>query len=180
MRWMAAVMVGGLIVAGCGSSDGDGDDGQALADEIAASLLADDSDGELGEEGAQCIGDGAVAEFGADELAELGLTLEAVQAGTGPSDVDLSDADVDRIVAVTLDCVDFRQLFIDQFTQQADAISTDSAQCLADGIPEQLITDAGRASFTGENFDPTAGENGQVLFDLVNECLTFEEIEQLG
>lgn len=163
-----------LVAVACGGGDSGLDDTeQAMADAIAAQML---DDGDTTEAEAQCVGEGVVDEMGMDRLIEVGLDRSAVESGTGPDDVELSDEDIDSLLDPMLDCIDFAAVFTESMTSGDDAISEESADCIAAGISDDTIRSAARAGLTGDEFDPVDDQDvlGEV-FDLMAECLTSEE-----
>ena len=134
-----------LVVAACGGG-GDGDldeDDQAIADAIFDQIMAEAEPGDpFGETEARCFADGVVGEFGSAELISLGLSVAEIEAGAEPSDVDLSEDQVGKMVDVMTDCVDFRAAFTEEFRNEG--ISDESADCLADGSIAVSPTPAGR------------------------------------
>ena len=107
--------------------------------------------------------------------ADKGITAEQV------GDDFLASApqeDVDLFIDVTMKCVDFRSLLVAEFSQ---GVSQESAECLADGIPDEFIRVAAEAGIRDEEFaledDPDlAGE----IISLVAACLSPEELQNLG
>lgn len=168
-----------LVVAACGDSGGGFSEGeQALSDAIRDSILEDaEPDDPFGEAEATCIGDSAVTEFGTDGLLELGITVE--NADPGDSFEGATDAQIDTVIDLTLDCVDFTQAFVDA---AAGDISQDSANCLGEGIErEGLLRPLVRGSFEGDEFDLADDpEIAQTFFQLFVDCLSAEELANLG
>lgn len=179
---MAAVLVLAATACGDGGSGGGSldSDQQALSDAIFNQIMADDTvDNPFGEPEARCFSDGVARDFGIAELADLGLTVENIESGTEPGDVPLSDEQADKMTALMTGCVDFRTLFIDEFTR--GGVSEESAGCLADGFDEDFIRALAKAQLTGQGGDPTQDpEQAEKIFSLITECLTFEELSNLG
>ena len=185
MTRLAALLAVLAIVAGaCGDSGGGGEaDGfsdteQALSDAIRVALLEDpdpDPDSPFGEEEATCIGDNAVREFGVDGLLELGITVD--NADPGDAFDGATDEQVDSVIDITLECVDFTELFVQE---AAGDVSQESARCLGDGLErDDLIRPLVRAGFEDAEFgdDP---EVAQAFFALIVECLSAEELANLA
>lgn len=184
MRKILPVLVAlAVLAAACG----DGDDGgssdrssgeQAVSDAIAAAILADAEPGDpYGEKEARCMGDSLVDELGLDRLLALGISADSVDS---PEEFlrGAPNADVEAFIDITLDCVDFRDVFVEGMG--AD-VSTESAECIADGISDDMLRSMAMMGISGEEFDPTADpELAAALFGLVAECLTPEEISNLG
>jgi hypothetical protein len=173
-----------LLAAACGGDDSSSGDlssnDQEIADAIFDQMMADtDPDDPFGETEARCFSDGVVRDIGAGDLAELGMTAEAIRAGTEPVDVDLTDEQVDAMADVMLECVDFRSVFIDQFAEEG--ISDESAECLADGFDDDFLRALAKAEFSGDGADPTSDPaQAEKFFNLITDCLSFEEMSNLG
>ena len=177
-----------MVAAACGGDDdGGGSDlssgERALADAIADQLLDDpDDDLPMTRAQAQCISEGMVDDVGLDKLVEIGLSEEAVRAGTGPDDVDVPDEVVNDFVDVMMDCVDMAALMVAGMTEDGD-VSEDSAKCLADGIVEDyedFLEQAARSGITGEEFD--VGEDARLMvgiMTLMADCFTDEEFTEI-
>ncbi|MEE8331855.1 MAG: hypothetical protein V3R84_08790, partial [Acidimicrobiia bacterium] len=86
---------------------------------------------------------------------------------------------VDKMIDVTLDCVDFAAAFVDA---AAGDISQESAQCLGDGLEEEgLLRPLVKAGFEDEEFDITDDpESGAKFFELIVDCLSAEELVSLS
>ena len=168
-----------LLVAACGGDDLSGDD-QAISDAIFEQMVADTSpDDPFGETEARCFSDGVVRDIGSADLAELGMTAESIRAGTEPADVDLTDAQVDIMTDLMLECVDFRTVFIDQFADEG--VSDESAKCLADGFDDDFLRALAKAELSGDGSDPTEDPaQAEKFFNLITDCLSFEELSDLG
>ena len=174
---LAVVLV--LVAAACGGSGGGLSSGdQELADEIAAAMLDNtDAANALSEDEAQCFGDNIVSKMGSDRLKDLGLTAAAVKDGTGPTDVDLGDEDIDAMVTVMTDCVDFSQFIVKEL--QEIGIPDDAVSCITDELDDGFIASMARAAFT--NDDPMDNpETAQGLINAVTGCLTPEQLAELG
>lgn len=182
-RWLMVVIVLALVAAAC-SSDSEGGDltesEQAIADAIRDEILADsDPDSPFGEAEAKCVGDEAVRELGTDGLLEIGINAE--NADPGDAFETATPEQIDTIIDVTLGCVDFRQVLVDSITADSN-ISDESAGCLADALgADEFLRPAVAAGFTGDDVefgdDP---ELTQALFAAITDCLTAEELVELG
>ncbi|MEE8332134.1 MAG: hypothetical protein V3R84_10225, partial [Acidimicrobiia bacterium] len=110
-RFTTLLAVLALVAFACGDS-GEGSGGgfsageQALSDAIRDSILEDpDPDTPFGTEEATCVGDGVVNAFGVQGLLEFGITIE--NPDPGDSFDGATDEQIDKMIDVTLDCVDF-------------------------------------------------------------------------
>jgi len=186
-RGLVVAAVFALVASACGGgSDEDGGGGgldsdeQAISDAIFNQIMADGTeDTPFGETEARCFSDGIAGDFTTAELLELGLSVENIEAGTEPGDVPLSDDQADRMTKLMTGCVDFRTLFVEEFT--AGGVSDDSAGCLADGFDDEFIQSLAKAELTGQDSDPLQNpDQAQKIFELITTCLTFQELEQLG
>lgn len=167
-----------LITAACSGDSGRSGGEQALADAIRDSILEDnDPTSPFGEAEATCIGETAVDELGVDGLLEIGITES--NADPGDAFQVASDEQLDAVIDVTLACIDFRDVLLDTFLAEGD-ISDDSATCLADELdkPEILrpMVEAGLRDTDIED-DPEAAN---ALFEAIFNCLSIEELGQLG
>ncbi len=172
-----------LVAFACGDSGEGSGSGfsageQVLSDAIRDSILEDpDPDTPFGTEEATCVGDGAVNAFGVEGLLELGITTENPDPGDAFDGA--TDEQVDKVIDVTLDCVDFAAAFVDA---AAGDISQESAQCLGDGLEEEgLLRPLVKAGFQDEEFDITDDpESGAKFFELIVDCLSAEELVSLS
>ncbi len=171
-----------MLAAGCGGDGGSNlnEDEQVLADAIAEAMLAEDTgDMPFGEEEASCFGDRIVEEMGVDGLVAVGLDAAALEAGTSPADVDLSDDDIDKMSQVMVECVDFRGVLVESMT--GSGVSEEGARCIADGISDDLIAEmaaSGLADPSGETVMTDALT--EQMFSLMAECLTAEDLSNMG
>lgn len=182
-RFTTLLAVLALVAFACGDSGNGGSGGfsageQALSDAIRDSILEDpDPDTPFGTEEATCVGDGAVNAFGVEGLLELGITT----ANPDPGDAfdGATDEQVDKVIDVTLGCVDFAAAFVEA---AAGDISQESAQCLGDGLEEEgLLRPLVKAGFTDEEFDITDDpDSGAKFFELIVGCLSAEELVSLS
>ena len=180
-----------IVAAACGgdddaSSDGGSSDGlneaeQALADAIALSILEEEDDpaSPLGPAEAECIGEGAVGRIGIDGLLEIGISEE----NPNPEDAleIATDEQIDTVIDVFIECVDFTQAFIDGFAEAGD-LSPEAAGCLAEQLQSgDLLKDLTRSSMRGDDvdFDDDPELAGQIL-QMVLGCLSPEELVDLG
>jgi len=186
-RGLIVVAVFGLMATACGGSEDGGNGGGgldsdqlAISDAIFNQIMEDGTDDTpFGETEARCFSDGIASDFSTAELLELGLSVENIEAGTEPGDVALSDNQADRMTELMTDCVDFRTLFVEEFT--AGGVSDESAGCLADGFDDEFIQSLAKAQLTGDNTDPLQDPaQAETIFGLITTCLTFEELSNLG
>ena len=170
-----------MVATGCGGDDsGDSGAGQALAEAIRDEILEDnDPDSPFGETEATCVGEEAVSEFGVEGLIELGITED--NASAGDAFETASDEDRRRLIDVTLECIDFKQFFVDQLTADSD-ISDESAECLGNelGTREFLdpLVEAGLAGNDDAFLDDE--QLTGLIFGAITTCLSLSELEQLG
>lgn len=187
-RTLIAVCGFGLLLASCGggsdedagAGDGLDADAQAISDAIYDQILEDGiEDSPFGPTEARCFSDGVARDFGVAELIELGLSADDIRAGAEPGDVELSDSQADRMTDLMVDCVDFRSLFVDEFT--GEGVSQESAECLADGFDDELIRTLAKSELVGDGADPLADPQiGESLIGLITNCLSFEELSGFG
>ncbi len=187
-RGLVVAALFALVATACGGGGGgEGGNGsgldsdqQAISDAIFNQIMAGGTDDTpFGQPEARCFSDGIAGGFTAAELIELGLSVENIEAGTEPGDVPLSDGQADRMTKLMTDCVDFRSLFVEEFT--AGGVSDESAGCLADGFDDEFIQALAKAQLTGDNTDPLQNpEQAETIFGLITDCLTFEELSNLG
>jgi len=172
-----------LVAAACSSDNGGGglsDGEQAIADAIRDEILVNqDLDTPFGEAEAQCVGDGAVRELGTDGLLEIGISAE--NADPGDAFDTATPEQIDTIIDVTLDCVDFRQVLVEAITADSN-ISDESAGCLADALGgDEFLRPAVATGLTGDEAefgnDPGLTET---LLAAVTDCLSAEELIELG
>ncbi len=181
-RILILIGVLALVAAACSSSDSGGDSlsgaDKELADAITKSMAADvDPGGPFGgEETAACFGSSLVQEMGSTRLNELGLDVASIEAGTDPSDVDLTEADIDVMVTVMTKCVDFRDVVMEEF--ESSGVSEEGLGCIRDGLSDDMMSAMARGAF-----DSAAAESAEAsdqMFDLVMGCLSPDDLQQLG
>jgi len=173
-----------MLLAACGGDDGGGGadlsgDDQVLADAIADAMIADGATETLGAEEAACFGNGIVGEMGSARLTELGLDAAALEAGTTPSDVDLSDDEINTMADVMIECVDFTEMIVDEML--ATGVSQEGAECIADGFDEALISEMAKASFSQADGESEADEIVMAeMLSLMTDCLSAEDLGNLS
>ncbi len=181
-RILILIGVLALVAAACSSSDSGGSASlsgadKELADAITKSMVEDsDPDSPFGEEEAACFGTSLVQEMGTTRLDELGLDVASVEAGTDPTDVDLTEADIDAMVTVMTKCVDFKDIVMQEF--ETSGVSEEGITCIREGLTEDLMASMARGAF-----DNGAGDNAAAsdeMFGLVMGCLSADDLQQLG
>ncbi len=160
---------------------------QALADQIAADLLAEGDTGlPIDEVSAQCLGGQIVATFGVARLQEL----EAAAGGEG----DLGSAlelmtpeEQSALIGVILNgaegqspCVDVQAFIVDSLTESG--LSAGSAECVAEAFTQgNVLQDLLGSALTGADaegeMDPEAATQ---LLTVLMGCLTPEELANMG
>jgi len=160
---------------------------QALADQIAADLLAEGDTGlPIDEVSAQCLGGQIVATFGVARLQEL----EAAAGGEG----DLGSAlelmtpeEQSALIGVILNgaegqspCVDVQAFIVDSLMESG--LSAGSAGCVAEAFTQgSVLQDLLGSALTGADaegeMDPEAATQ---LLTVLMGCLTPEELANMG
>jgi hypothetical protein len=132
---LAALVVTALAAAGCGDDD-DGDDG-ASRDEYVEAIVAAASSSESSDEEDLCLAESFVDGYGADALADAGLTPEEVAAVDDPADLDLefSDAQADAFYDGLSGCADVRGLVVEGMVEDASA---EEAACIEANVTDDL------------------------------------------
>ncbi len=183
-RALLALVVLVMVAAACGDSGGNGNggdgDNQALVDAIKAEILetsADDPDAPVTDAEATCVAEGAVDRLGVDGLLELGITAEGSES-ENPF-VDATDEQLEAVTDIYLDCIDVRQLMLNEIGSD---VSQESAECVADSVAEgDFLRPVIIGSLRGEDveFDDDP-ELAEAFVGIVVECLTPEELVNLG
>ena len=164
-KLMAMLMALMVIAAACGDDDDSGstdisDDPLAMA--LADSVVEEDSPFAT-QEDANCFAGKVVGEIGTDRLNELGVT----ETNVGEiEDIDFTEGEIDTIVDAMSDCVDLTAALAAEF--EAD-FGAEGAECLAEGLGDDLLTDLMKSSFTGEE-EELPDEFFQQFLDLAAEC----------
>jgi len=181
-RILILIGVLALVAAACSSSDSSGDSlngaDKELADAITKSMAEEEGPDSPfgGQEVAACFGTSLVDEMGSTRLNELGLDVASVEAGTSPSDVDLTETDIDSMVTVMTKCVDFRGIVMEEF--ETSGISEEGIGCIRDGLTDDMMSSMARGAF-----DSAAAESAEAsdeMFGIVMGCLSPEDLQQLG
>ena len=170
-----------IVVAACGDDDVLSESDQALADAISQAILDENDDpaSPLGPVEAECIAENSVRQIGVEGLGEIGITPE------NPSPEDAferaTDEQVDAILDVFFECIDFAEALIQGFEEELD-LSSESVECLAEEFQDRdLLRAIMRASVIGEEFE--FGEDRELsarLIELVIGCVSVEELVDLG
>jgi hypothetical protein len=163
VKKMGLVMVAlVMILAACGGGGGGlSAEEQAKADEITAELTADPSAENpfADEEKASCFSEGLVGELGLDRINELD-TGGGVDEGFG----NMTVAEQEAVADLAVDCIDM-QAYMGEMLANA-GLSQDQADCVADGLNDDLIKQLFLAQISGA--DVTANED---LMGVVMGCL---------
>ncbi len=190
---MKPVLVGvvlGLIAASCGGGGDEADElAEAFADQIMEQVQADEDDAPLPIERseADCLGRAVVNTIGYDAFADAGITAETVRAGdeTNPfEELDLDPEKGDALFAAMEGCVDFAAALAESQAADMD-ISVSSAECVIAGFLEiDAFRDAITAGIVGseDSVDPFQDPSSELvgaMFDLLNDCLTDEELARM-
>jgi hypothetical protein len=128
-------------------------------------------DGDLTAEQAACLGD----DLSDDELVEL-LTSAFVD---GSEDVEIDPALYEPLADAMLNCMDFGALLVEEFTAAGD-LSAESAQCLADGISDDLLRQVIVAGMAETDTSAAEAALAREVMAAAPECLTDEELSGLG
>lgn len=182
-RILILIGVLALVAAACSSSDSGGSASlsgadKELADAITKSMADEEGPDSPfgGQEVAACFGTSLVDEMGSTRLNELGLDVASVEAGTSPSDVDLTETDIDSMVTVMTKCVDFRGVVMEEF--ETSGVSEEGIGCIREGLTDDMMSAMARGAF-----DSTAAESAEAsdeMFGVVMGCLSPEDLQQLG
>ncbi len=164
MTKTAAVLCAAMFaLTACGG----GDDTEAK-ENIKASLLEEDADlagAKVTEEQAGCVSDGMVDEVGVDKLQEYELLDDELNIRKDAGEVTMEKGDAEALAGVFVDCVDMEKVFEEQFATGAAAeqLSDEQQQCLKDAVDSDVIEEALAATFQGEEADPTAGLQSDLM-----------------
>lgn len=164
-----------LAVGACGGDDDDaagGGDADAAADTelgqaLTAELLSESDDSPIAtEDEARCVAGGIVSGIGEDRMAELGVTPDNIDDGE-MEEVEFTPAEVDTIVDSMFDCVDIKAALTEEF--EAD-FGAEGAECVADGLGDDMIRDLMSSSFLGEDDEEMSEEFFQAFLDIAADC----------
>jgi hypothetical protein len=184
MKRVVIVMLAAvLLVAGCGDDGGLAGEEQELVDAIVDMSMQDaDPTNPFSEaEAARCYAEMLVSEFGVERLAELGVTPDTIPEDSEAMFALMTDEEVQVLVDVGLECIDFESLMVDQMI--ASGLSQESAECY---VAELAKTDAFERLMSGsmEQGEAYRPEQDPELLPLMMEaasgCLTAEEMASLS
>ncbi|HUU62086.1 MAG TPA: hypothetical protein VMX37_06855 [Acidimicrobiia bacterium] len=160
---------------------------QALADQIAADLLAEGDSGlPVDEASAQCLGGQIVATFGVARLQELDAAAGG-EGGLGSALELMTPEEQSTLIGVILNgaegqapCVDVQAFIVDSLTQSG--LSADSAACVAEAFTQgSVLQDLVGSVLAGGGaegeMDP---EVATQLMTVLMGCLTPEELADMG
>ena len=164
-----------LLAAACGGSDGDSASSadQAVIDAIAEQMRAEGDVPEAVD--VDCMASAMVTGLGgADALAEnYGLTLEAINNGESPEDLELPR---DEAIALADDVVDcgLGSVMVDEITA-GSGLGEDDAKCLLDNLDQDLVRDMMAVGFMNEADGAAveAAAEGELfgsIFEAFTEC----------
>lgn len=174
------------LLVGCGDDGGSADGGEGdYVDAIAAQIEAE-SETESGlpvsEDEARCLATGFVDALGVDGLVDLGLDVEAIEAGEELDESQLSEDEARTVTDAMFECVDFTALFVESMA--GSDVSEESAECLAEGLEgsdafRDMIV-AGMLGGDAGSFEQQDPETQAAFTEIVTECLSGEELLNLG
>ncbi len=159
-RTIGAIGVLALALTACGGGD------DAKASESISKAIRDSGtqDMALTQKQADCIGDGFVAEIGADQLVEYKVLNEDLTVNEGVDNVKMSEGDAGSAADVVLECADFREAF----TGMMEGMPEEAQSCLEDELTDERLKAFLTATFRGDE-DSAAVEE---LSTAVQECVT--------
>ncbi|HEY7072106.1 MAG TPA: hypothetical protein VH479_18405 [Acidimicrobiales bacterium] len=169
MRRTLVILVAGLLLGACGGDDDDdaaptttaqdeGGDAGDYVDAAAAALTADDGP-QLDDTQAHCFATEMVDLFGADALAEAGVSPDefAEADSFADLDVEIPDGAQTRVSSALVECEvvgPLRELmaasFIDEFGVE---LSPDAETCLSGSFEEQAVADGWAITFLDGSTD---------------------------
>ena len=151
---LVLVLALGLAACGGGGGGAGSEEGQALADAIAAQMTADTSAGNpfANEADAKCFADELVGTLGVERLAALGLTAESASS-TDAVMGELTADEQGKVADAALGCIDLKKAIKEGAV--SGGLPEAQAQCLADSLSEDLLKQAFLSEFSGSTFDPT-------------------------
>lgn len=167
-----------LVATGCGGGDND-----ESSDELAAAISqqgVDNPDNPLDGETTTCLAEGVVAEFGVEELAELGVTADDPSLDLGRVFVTRQQAE--RAFDMAVDCLEFDQEMLG-FLPEGLEIAEESVSCLAAGLTSDTFRELYVSLVLGGDDDARIIDDpaGQLsIGQLLAECLGAAELLQLG
>jgi hypothetical protein len=149
-----------------GEDEGEGEEAAGDVEaEIAAAIIADpDPDFPVTEDQANCIANGIVDGIGEDRLEELGLVeLFSSDEQVEFADIDLDEDEVDSLASTFTECLDFRELMMEQF---GASLTDEQKACVEEAITDEAIHEFFVVGFSGGDTDAAAEELGA----LAQEC----------
>lgn len=186
-RVMALVVTLTLVVASCGDDD---TAGLTATEELIVDALAADLDKDIGNPivsggGSRCFAEGMVRDLGVARLAAIGITADSADPADAIANV--TAAEVDVIVDIAFDCVDFPALFIDDMTEEW-GVSRSTTECIAAALDDAgffrgLMRQGIVTELTGQGpvLDEAAimSQYGVAMMEAVVDCATPEELADL-
>ncbi|MDJ0955173.1 MAG: hypothetical protein QNJ81_15965 [Acidimicrobiia bacterium] len=154
------------------------DSGSDLVEAVTSAILANQDRG-FNDDAATCIGRGLVAEFGADGLADLGVTAEDPDLEGGS--VFSTPETARRAVDVAMDCIDMADSLLSLLPADVTLLD-ETVECVATELQSDVFRDL-FADLLVEGAPPTdiiSDPAAQLpIATLLFECLTPEEILQV-
>ena len=154
-------------------------DEQVLADAIADQAVAN-PDNPLDESATRCIAEEAVVEFGAEELAEVGVTVDDPDLDLGRV-LDTRDQ-AERAFDLALDCIEFdRELLA--FLPAGLEVGEETIDCLAEGLETESFRELYVSFVLGELDSDRVVEDPAArpaILELVTGCLDVDELLDFG
>ncbi len=189
MKTLIAVIGLSLIVAACGGSNAEADElAEAIGEKIWEESQGDeDVPFEFERADADCMGHAFVDAIGYDTLTEAGVTAEAVRSGavTDPfQDTDIPDESAGDVYDGISDCIDLAGALAEAMAPEM-GVSLESAECFIEGLIElEAFRTSMVAAMLGDDDSPDPFDNPDptfvgVVFDLMNDCLTDEELARV-
>lgn len=153
-----------LAVSGCGVGGG-GDDQKA--EEAIADKLMSSTDGAFSfeQEQADCIGKGMVDEIGVDQMQEIGLLNEDLEAEDSPDGVEMNKEDAEVTADVFMECVDIGDLLQEQM--ELGDLPAETADCIDEALSDDVVREFLAAAFQGEDEEGSA----TALLEPLQECI---------
>ena len=170
IRHSIAIVALVATAAACGGDDdGDGGDSAAadtpIGQALTAELMSETEDSPIGtEEEARCVSGRIVSGIGEDRLTELGVTPDSVGE---IDDIAFSTEEADEIVDAMFSCVDVKAALAEEFETEFGA---EGAQCLADGLGDDMLRELMASSFLGDESEEMSDEFFQEFLDIAAEC----------
>ena len=174
----ASVVVGVLLLASCGGSDG-GKSGGATAAEgpYVDALMATFEQDEtlpLDESQVRCLAEGVVKVIGVDGFEAAGMSPADIEGGASLDSMEtLTDEQANDFLNLLFDgdCFDFEKLLTDAFMEQGGgAMTEEQAGCMAEQFTkDESFKELFAAGLKGDDsVDPTAAMGN--IFDVLSAC----------